>query len=184
MPLGAEAEGAGRDHARLKKDVARRVLGIPNDNEVVAISLERIQAGGGGLLREHKQPPIGAAVFAGGFDLFARRGQRDARFFLGLDYDFRAGRRTIGAELDHAIADLAVLDQASRVARGSGDVACVLSLAGEEFEDGFLKYKSVPRRPIGFLPRRDDAGQRNFHFFLERPGFSSRWRPAVPAARA
>ena len=168
MPLGAEAEGAGGDDAGLEKDVGRRILGIPDDDEIVAVPLEGLEAGGSDLLRKDEEAPIGAAVFAGGFDFFAGVGQRDACFFLRLNHDFRAGGGAVRPELDHAVADFAVFDEAGRVAGRNGDVARVLSLASQEFANGVLKHEAVPGRSIGFLPRGDDAGQRDFDFFLKR----------------
>ena len=115
------------------------------DDEIVAVALERLEPGRGRLLREYEHAPIGAAILAGDFDFLAGGRERQAVLFLGLDHDLRAGGRAIGAELDHAIADLAILDQPGRVAGRRGDVARVLGLAGDEFEHRLLEQLAVPR---------------------------------------
>ena len=156
LTLGSEAQRSGGNDAGLEKYIRCRVVGVPHDDKIVAVAREGFQVGRGRFFREYEHAPVGAAILAGRFDFLAGLCQSIAILVFGFDGDERPGRRAIGAKLDDAVADSAVLDETNSVPGGSGHVARVLRLTDQELADGVFKHEAMPRAAFGFLALRDD----------------------------
>ncbi len=81
-------------------------------------------------------------------------GQRVAGILFDLDHEPLSGCRTVRAEFNNHIADLAVFNQSSRRASPTGDVPSLLGFLLHELRGDVLEVISMLRRACGFLSLR------------------------------